>query len=171
MWFSIFSLNYDEIASISHAFGKKEREEFHLKDLRDGKWTAWYNSGKKEREEFYKKGKKVGKWNYYNSEGWKESIISYKNDNKDEDLSRKLVKPKKNPPLKKLFTCVYCEKKFSHLASMKVHEKVHLGGKPHQCDMCEAKFSNKFDLSARFLKIVSQSLEKSFESQRNNMFF
>ena len=30
----------------------------------------------------------------------------------------------------------------------KVHEKVHLGGKPYHCDMCDAKFSNKFDLYA-----------------------
>ena len=29
-----------------------------------------------------------------------------------------------------------------------VHEKVHLGGKPYHCDMCDAKFSNKFDLYA-----------------------
>jgi len=63
--------------------------------------------------------------------------------------AKKIKKDKrKNPPLKKLFTCSYCQKKFSHLASMKVHEKVHLGGKPHQCDMCDAKFSNKFDLFA-----------------------
>ena len=50
--------------------------------------------------------------------------------------------------MKKLFACAFCHKRFSHLASMKVHEKVHLGGKPHQCDMCAAKFSNKFDLFA-----------------------
>ena len=85
---------------------------------------------------------------YFTKKGLKlHQMRHHKNDNEDEAL-RKLVKPKKNPPLKKLFTCVYCEKKFSHLASMKVHEKVHLGGKPHQCDMCEAKFSNKFDLFA-----------------------
>ena len=67
--------------------------------------------------------------------------------NKEEDLKKLMKeKSKKNPPLKKLFSCGFCEKKFSHLASMKVHEKVHLGGKPHQCDMCDAKFSNKFDL-------------------------
>lgn len=64
---------------------------------------------------------------------------------------------RKNPPLKKLFSCVYCQKRFSHLASMKVHEKVHLGGKPHQCDMCAAKFSNKFDLFAHEEKTHSSA--------------
>ncbi len=24
--------------------GKKEKEEFHVKDMRDGKWTAWYEN-------------------------------------------------------------------------------------------------------------------------------
>ena len=84
---------------------------------------------------------------YFTKKGLKlHQMRHHKSDN--DEARRKLVKAKKNPPLKKLFTCVYCEKKFSHLASMKVHEKVHLGGKPHQCDMCEAKFSNKFDLFA-----------------------
>jgi len=84
---------------------------------------------------------------YFTKKGMKLHMARY---HKDEDgAPRKHKKDKKkNPPLKKLFTCGFCEKKFSHLASMKVHEKVHLGGKPHQCDMCEAKFSNKFDLFA-----------------------
>jgi hypothetical protein len=30
------------------------------------------------------------------------------------------VRERKNPPLKKLFECAYCQKRFSHLASMKV---------------------------------------------------
>jgi len=58
------------------------------------------------------------------------------------------VKEGKKPALKKMFECMYCHKTFSHMASMKVHEKVHVGGKPHHCDMCSAKFSNKFDLFA-----------------------
>ena len=84
---------------------------------------------------------------YFTKKGMKLHMARY---HKDEDGAPKKQKKekKKNPPLKKLFTCGFCEKKFSHLASMKVHEKVHLGGKPHQCDMCEAKFSNKFDLFA-----------------------
>ena len=83
---------------------------------------------------------------YFTLKGLKLHKMRYhKSPNKDEAL-KKLVKAKKNPPLKKLFSCGFCEKKFSHLASMKVHEKVHLGGNPHQCDMCDAKFSNKFDL-------------------------
>jgi len=68
------------------------------------------------------------------------------------DKVKKEAKTTKEPPkrslLQKLFSCGFCEKKFSHLASMRVHEKVHTGGKPHKCDMCESKFSNKFDLYA-----------------------
>ena len=85
---------------------------------------------------------------YFTKKGIKlHQIRHHKNEHKEETPSKLMKdKGKKNPPLKKLFSCGFCEKKFSHLASMKVHEKVHLGGKPHQCDMCEAKFSNKFDL-------------------------
>ena len=85
---------------------------------------------------------------YFTKKGIKlHQIRHHKNEHKEETPNKLMKdKGKKNPPLKKLFSCGFCEKKFSHLASMKVHEKVHLGGKPHQCDMCEAKFSNKFDL-------------------------
>lgn len=86
---------------------------------------------------------------YFTKKGMKLHVARYHKDDDEDGAPRRLKKDKKkNPPLKKLFTCGFCEKKFSHLASMKVHEKVHLGGKPHQCDMCEAKFSNKFDLFA-----------------------
>ena len=85
---------------------------------------------------------------YFTKKGIKLHQIRHHKSEHKEETQNKLMKEKgkKNPPLKKLFSCGFCEKKFSHLASMKVHEKVHLGGKPHQCDMCEAKFSNKFDL-------------------------
>ena len=84
---------------------------------------------------------------YFTKKGIKLHITRYHQEPESAD-NEKMVKKekKKNPPLKKLFICGFCEKKFSHLASMKVHEKVHLGGKPHMCDMCDAKFSNKFDL-------------------------
>ena len=86
---------------------------------------------------------------YFTKKGIKLHISRYHQESSAAETEKKLKKDKKkNPPLKKLFSCGFCEKKFSHLASMKVHEKVHLGGKPHQCDMCEAKFSNKFDLFA-----------------------
>ena len=85
---------------------------------------------------------------YFTKKGIKLHQMRHHQNGGKEEALKKLMKEKskKNPPLKKLFSCGFCEKKFSHLASMKVHEKVHLGGKPHQCDMCEAKFSNKFDL-------------------------
>ena len=86
---------------------------------------------------------------YFTKKGIKLHTVRYHQKTDHKEMEKKIkIEKKKNPPLKKLFTCGYCEKKFSHLASMKVHEKVHLGGKPHQCDMCEAKFSNKFDLFA-----------------------
>ena len=86
---------------------------------------------------------------YFTKKGIKLHISRYHQETDPAEAEKRQKKDKKkNPPLKKLFTCGFCEKKFSHLASMKVHEKVHLGGKPHQCDMCEAKFSNKFDLFA-----------------------
>lgn len=37
------------------------------------------------------------------------------------------MKEGKKPALKKMFNCVYCQKKFSHMASMKVNLKFNIG--------------------------------------------
>merc|ERR1719187_481526 len=80
---------------------------------------------------------------YFTIKGFKLHSARFHKEGKE--ITKKKAQPKK-VILKKLFTCGFCQKKFSHLASMRVHEKVHTGGKPHQCDMCDSKFSNKFDL-------------------------
>lgn len=85
---------------------------------------------------FTKKGLKIHQLKSHRSEG--------KRKRKRKEAKESGVKP----ALRKMFSCSFCHKKFSHHASMKVHEKVHMGGRPHHCDMCEAKFSNKFELYA-----------------------
>ena len=39
------------------------------------------------------------------------------------------------------YACKYCDKKYAHLNSLKVHERIHTGEKPYGCCYCEKKFT------------------------------
>ena len=47
---------------------------------------------------------------------------------------------------KKIHFCKYCEKSFTNLCHVKVHERIHTGEKPYQCKICSKYFKHSGSL-------------------------
>ena len=65
----------------------------------------------------------------------------------------------------KSFKCKYCEKRFVLKSNRRVHERIHSGIKPYQCDWldCQKKFRQK-----RSLKMHQKHVHKIGEISKNN---
>ena len=42
--------------------------------------------------------------------------------------------------------CSYCDKRFSHKANLKVHERTHTGERPFSCQKCDKRFGDLSNL-------------------------
>ena len=53
-----------------------------------------------------------------------------------------------NKVMKKLFSCLKCDKVFSRASNLKTHERLHTGEKPYSCSMCGKTFTRGDHLKA-----------------------
>jgi len=146
-------VNYreDNLISFSSDDENGENDSSEGEDLEDDNEPVLpiVKSTKQKRNEFCQSCDK-----YFTKKGMKLHMIRY---HKSERPAKKVSKERKNVALKKTLECATCPKKFSHMASLKVHEKTHdkrkaqQGDKPFKCIQC----NNCFETASKLTKHIT----------------